>query len=71
MWLFIACFREIHKALQDCRALYPRLELSGASAGGAHVLKVRFFFLFQFTIILSCLFVICQFFFSIKLWEVY
>jgi len=36
-------FREIQKALQDCRALYPRLELSTATACGAHVLKVRCF----------------------------
>jgi len=39
-WLLIAFFREIQKALQDCKALYPRLELSIASACGAHVLKV-------------------------------
>ena len=45
IWLFIACFREIQKALQDCKALYPRLEFSRAtcSAGGAIVLKVRLF----------------------------
>lgn len=43
MWLFIFCFREMQKALQDCKALYPRLELSIAIACGAQFLKVRFF----------------------------
>lgn len=42
MQLSIAHFREISKALQDCKALYPRFELSTSSACGAHVLKVRF-----------------------------
>ena len=48
-WLFIACFREIQKSLQDCKALYPRLELSRAtcSVGGAVGLKVRLFFHFN------------------------
>lgn len=43
---------EIQKALQDCKTLYPRLELSIASAGGAHVLKVLVPKTFKATIVL-------------------